>query len=208
MEHTKVLFIKERGGNTLAIFPEIIENDRGDLACYAHIGQHSAASKDYIKGKKKASFNEWRPLYNELVTLGYTDLLVMNDIELDINLTEFVRSYLATAAWVTCETGENQDFTKEAKKQAEIDCRLFINQVISKMGYEKAQEVLSKPGSDLTYLAPHDFFLTRNGHGAGFWDREDIYGETEAKILTDISREMKGVDCLHVRGEKSKLTFF
>ena len=33
----------------------------------------------------------------------------------------------------------------------------------------------------------HDYWLTRNGHGAGFWDRPEIYGEVNAKKLTDIS---------------------
>ena len=34
--------------------------------------------------------------------------------------------------------------------------------------------ILSYQGSDLSSLAGHDFFLTRNRHGAGFWDK-DIY---------------------------------
>lgn len=33
-----------------------------------------------------------------------------------------------------------------------------------------------------------DFWLTRNGHGTGFWDRHDVYGEQLAKLLTNISK--------------------
>ena len=32
--------------------------------------------------------------------------------------------------------------------------------------------------------AGHDFWLTRNGHGAGYWDRPEIYGDCYAALLT------------------------
>lgn len=32
--------------------------------------------------------------------------------------------------------------------------------------------------------AGHDLWLTRNGHGVGFWDRPEIYGEDLAQELT------------------------
>ena len=124
-----------------------------------------------------------------------------------INLNDFVNSYLATASWVTCEGDECTDFTREAKKQAENDCQEFINKVLAKFGEKKGIELLTIPGNDLTYLAPHDFFLTRNNHGAGFWDKEDIYGEGEALDLTEISQQMKETNCCHIRGKKSKLIF-
>ena len=39
-------------------------------------------------------------------------------------------------------------------------------------------------GADDIDHAGHDFWLTRNGHGTGFWDRADTYGEYRAKKLT------------------------
>lgn len=129
-----------------------------------------------------------------------------NKIE-GLNFNGFVNSYLHTAIWVTIESGECSDFTKEAKKCAEIDCQKFIDLVVDKFGFEKATELLTINGTDLEYLTPHDFFLTRNGHGTGFWDKENIYGESEAHILTEISKEMKESDCYHIAGKKSKLTF-
>ena len=124
-----------------------------------------------------------------------------------INFKEFVNSYLATAAWVTADAGECTDFTREARKQAENDCQEFINKVLAKFGEVKGTELLTTPGNDLTYLAPHDFFLTRNHHGAGFWDNGKIYGEGEALDLTEISHQMKETNCYHIRGKKSKLIF-
>lgn len=35
----------------------------------------------------------------------------------------------------------------------------------------------------------HDFALTRNRHGAGFWDRPEIYGEKCSKLLTSLAEK-------------------
>lgn len=126
---------------------------------------------------------------------------------IDTMIVPFVNSYLATAAWVTCDSDENTDFTRDAKKTATNDCKLFIDKVFAAFPIEQAETILNMPGNDLTHLSAHNFFLTRNHHGAGFWDSPHIYGEEAAKILTQISDDMKGVDCYHLRGPKSKLTF-
>lgn len=123
-----------------------------------------------------------------------------------INLTHFVNDYLLTASWVTCERGENTNFTKEAKQTAKQDCETFIKNVLLKFGEEKGTELLTIAGNDLYYLAPHDFYLTRNRHGAGFWDKETIYGFEESEILTQISQEFKESNAYHTGGKKSKLT--
>lgn len=36
----------------------------------------------------------------------------------------------------------------------------------------------------------HDLWLTRNGHGTGFWDRPEIYGSTSAKVFSAIAKAM------------------
>jgi hypothetical protein len=124
-----------------------------------------------------------------------------------LNISDFVADYLTTAAWITSESGECTEFTREAKKVAKADCVKFIELVNNKFGEEKANELLTTQGRDLGYLSAHCFFLNRNGHGTGFWDREEEFGEDNAKILSQISNDMKGCDCYHIRGPKSKLTF-
>lgn len=74
---TKVKFYKEKE-DILAVFPEEIADGQFNLLCYAHIGQHSAASKEYLKGKKLATKEEYTPLLQELQSQGYDDLRVMN----------------------------------------------------------------------------------------------------------------------------------
>lgn len=36
--------------------------------------------------------------------------------------------------------------------------------------------------------AGHDFWLTRNGHGAGFWDRSELEADGVGRKLTDIAK--------------------
>ena len=35
-----------------------------------------------------------------------------------------------------------------------------------------------------------DLWLTRNGHGTGFWDRPEIYGQATAELFTMVARAM------------------
>lgn len=61
----------------------------------------------------------------------------------------------------------------------------------AKLAIEKeCEEFLSKAGlhgysGRAIELAGHDFWLTRNGHGAGFWDGD--WAEPKASELTDLS---------------------
>ena len=125
-----------------------------------------------------------------------------------LDIDKFVNSYLATAAWVTCDYDECQDFTDEAIEDAKADCLRFIELVSEKFGGEKARVLLTVAGNDLDYLAPHDFFLTRNGHGAGFWDSPEKYGGQEnADALTEIAQQIGECDIYHIDGIDSPLTF-
>ena len=40
----------------------------------------------------------------------------------------------------------------------------------------------------------YDLWLTRNGHGVGFWDRPELYGQDVADKLTRIAEEMGSQD--------------
>ncbi len=45
---------------------------------------------------------------------------------------------------------------------------------------------------DVLGQAGHDFWLTRNGHGCGFWDGD--WPEPQASLLTQASKAFGGVD--------------
>jgi hypothetical protein len=85
-------------------------------------------------------------------------------------LESMVAGYLEAAAWSTSECDEEgndldnlegYDFSEEAVRQAENDCRNFL---------ELADEEIDASELDADQVG-HDFWLTREGHGAGFWDR-------------------------------------
>jgi hypothetical protein len=81
---------------------------------------------------------------------------------------EFFQSYCETALWSS--TGDDDkpldeshgvdDIAPETLKQMRKDCQAFVRET-------KADLHASGLGAG---RAGHDFWLTRNRHGAGFWD--------------------------------------
>jgi hypothetical protein len=122
-----------------------------------------------------------------------------------INIDSFVDSYLETARFVDCEEFETRNFSKQAIKKATMDCKVFCFAVLSRIGFIEAKRVLNIEGSQVNYAAS-DFYLTRNGHGSGFWDRPEIYGEENAKILTELAKTYKVCD-MYV-GDDTLLYFY
>lgn len=98
---------------------------------------------------------------------GYLKHLINEDIT--SKLDEFTRQYIETALWSS--TGDDEepldknfdisDIADEAMKSMIADCKKF---------QDENRELYEKGGWD-DGQAGHDFWLTRNGHGAGFWDR-------------------------------------
>jgi hypothetical protein len=99
-------------------------------------------------------------------------------------MERMVDNYLACALWSsndesTPDGGEPldanfsvSDFTNEARARATKDCREFVKKA-EKAGVEWEQDA-GQVG--------HDFWLTRNSHGTGFWDRGLKHGKTLSKI--------------------------
>ena len=70
-EITEVCFRKEKDGEILAVFPYISYRNY-KILCYAHMGQHSECTWPYVlEQTKKAKPEEYKDLYNELVSIGY-----------------------------------------------------------------------------------------------------------------------------------------
>lgn len=74
---TEVIFRKVKSGDDKgtieAFFPYVITDYKGNITCYAHIGQHNGACWDYflfntIPAKEK---EEYINLYRELESIGY-----------------------------------------------------------------------------------------------------------------------------------------
>lgn len=83
-------------------------------------------------------------------------------------LAEVVQGYLEAAAWADAPEGSLARFPKRSKALAADTCGKFIlacgplfQQAVEDEGYPLEQ-------------FGHDFWLSRRGHGTGFWDRKDL----------------------------------
>jgi len=104
-----------------------------------------------------------------------------------MSFDRFFDSYLTTALWSSNDESDESggepfdanysvsDFAPETKEHLRDEAQDF---------YDKYNAHWKDDG-----LAGHDFWLTRNGHGAGFWDKEDKYGEADAALLTKASKK-------------------
>lgn len=114
-------------------------------------------------------------------------------------LDTFTRSYIETALWSsndesTPEGGEPMDanygiddIDTKTLTQMIDDCRKF-----QETHKEDIETDLSRAG--------HDFWLTRNGHGAGFWDGD--WDEEIGERLTEASKKI-GEFTLYVGDDKN-----
>lgn len=113
--------------------------------------------------------------------------------ETHMEMDEFSRGYLAAALWTSHDdSGEYLDdnygvgdIHPESLREAREDCAVF--QRIMNLPLWQAGTVFSRD------QLGHDFWLTRNGHGVGYWDRPELSRELREK-LTKASRFFGMVD--------------
>ena len=72
---------------------------------------------------------------------------------------------------------------EEFLRESLIDCLAFLNANICYLSDDQLAQ------------AGHDFWLTRNGHGTGFWDRPEIYGHY-AERFTKVSENFGEVSAI------------
>jgi hypothetical protein len=93
----------------------------------------------------------------------------------------FFESYLTCALWSSTDdygtpldsAYDSSDIAPEALESMREDCEAFLA--------DHADDIDGR-----IEQVGHDFWLTRNGHGAGFWDRgHGFYPDGAGKRLTD-----------------------
>lgn len=87
-------------------------------------------------------------------------------------VVQTTNAYLATLAWSsTRDDGEPlDDAGLEFSDEAVFDARTEVADFLTANAEVIAEAKQARPGYTDTDVA-HDFALTRNRHGAGFWDR-------------------------------------
>lgn len=139
-------------------------------------------------GKGWKSADEAMTAIKEYVQVNKKSL---NEVEAAAD-DDMLAGYLTTALWSSMDNSNDQggdpldanydtdDIDPETIEKADKDCAAFI---------QKAGALLD--GLNMGTVG-HDFWLTRNGHGAGFWDGD--YEKEVGEALTKISKEFGEVD--------------
>jgi hypothetical protein len=79
------------------------------------------------------------------------------------------KAYLAAIAFTEQDdSGNFPEFSEQARAHALAAVESFV-----KLAGGDAQTAIERPGYDASRLG-HDLWLTRNKHGAGFWDRDEL----------------------------------
>jgi hypothetical protein len=116
--------------------------------------------------------------------------------DLKIQMTEvnddFVNGYMTAALWITNDDEDTpldsnfciDDIDADTKAEMIEDCRKFLE----KCGHLIVEENCTG-NSDCSVMAyaGHDFWLTRNGHGCGFWDGD--WADSVEEVLTEAAKE-------------------
>ena len=96
-------------------------------------------------------------------------------------LKDMAAAYIE-AAYFTDGEGEelgDAEFTTEFERAAYVACINFVWAL---------DDLDNVSGEYNPAQLGHDLWLTRNGHGVGFWDRPEIYGEANAKIFSAMAK--------------------
>jgi hypothetical protein len=115
---------------------------------------------------------------------------------------EFTRAYIEAAFWLLDEEIGDQPLSKlsaDGWTRAIDDCKEF-----QEVAFYALDAAYAFDESYTEARAGHDFFLTRNHHGVGFWDRglrDDI-----GKALTDHAHGFSETDLY--RGDDGRLYFY
>ena len=104
-------------------------------------------------------------------------------------LNQFEAGYVSCIMWLTTDDdGDSidglglEDMAPEALDEIHADCEAFLADNLTDMDW-----YLTNIGDH--HSAGHDFYLTRNGHGAGFWDRSYATDAREPLLrLSDSAR--------------------
>jgi hypothetical protein len=95
--------------------------------------------------------------------------------------------YFEAAFFTEHEPGfEPEEFDQDFLIDAKRDVARFLR-------CARKLDLLPSNSFDYAQLG-RDFWLTRNGHGAGFWDRPEIWGEEESEKLSELASRFGPVD--------------
>jgi hypothetical protein len=110
------------------------------------------------------------------------------------NLDTFTQGYIEAALWAD---GNAESLSAEGNGEGETDATFgdIAAQTLHQMkldcqAFQAANAAHIEFGPGDASQAGHDFWLTRNGHGTGFWDRDDdVWSEPGRDAMDAYSRD-------------------
>lgn len=116
----------------------------------------------------------------------------------ETKLDDFTKAYIECALWSSTDDNDSpmdgeysvSDLAPECLERMIADCAKFQKDAIEEIAWDNLEYF---PHRCSTHeKAGHDFWLTRNGHGAGFWDGD--WKEPAATRLTDAAKAFGSCD--------------
>ena len=110
------------------------------------------------------------------------------------HINQFINSYKTTALWSSTDDNEqpldngDYDLASETSQTMVNDCMKFLEIAHSEIVSNRENFPSAK---QMWTYAGHDFWLTRCGHGAGFWDSPELWEDVQ---LTEICETFGNVD--------------
>lgn len=113
------------------------------------------------------------------------------------DLSNFTRAYVNAMFWTECGP-DNEEL--DGKDYDDLAPETITKIIEDCAGFEMLNKPLLDKAGDESQNG-HDFWLTRNGHGAGFWDRG--YPDDIGEKLTQACKKYKNINL--VLGDDQKL---
>ena len=106
-------------------------------------------------------------------------------MDYNFEINDFINGYITCALWSSTDDAgdpldgnyDKSDIEDESLYAMVIDCYNF---------FRENEAAWIENGHYSSERAGHDFWLTRNRHGAGFWDRDEL-PEVIGEVLTNNS---------------------
>lgn len=105
-------------------------------------------------------------------------------------LDAFTQAYIEAMFWTECNEDSEEladatfaELAPEALDNIQADCAAFQS-----ANADLLAEAYARPGYGDESQAGHDYWLTRNGHGVGFWDRDALDADGLGDRLSDACR--------------------
>jgi hypothetical protein len=128
------------------------------------------------------------------------------------DLRDFACGYVEALFFTNGDSGDEDEFslnelgadrlTRAAKIAILEDCGAFLSATVKTgplAGLFVRQILDNEPGDD--EQAGRDFWFTRQGHGVGFWDREDdTWSEAARDALSEAARSFRERTAFRQRG--------